>query len=386
VRSKARPSRRDKRAQEVPSETEPQAVDEAPQLGRPKKIAIGVALGLLFLGFVISAWTSKRERDPLNNFYTDHLRYRYCATLVLKNPIQATTTPLEQLAKQDNSRFPAVTWNAEPCHQAGVVHVLVHAPFQWLLERGWMKPWHATDLYVTLMLALTCVSLFLVFTSANWWAGFFFAPDLLRCSLNGLQEPLPVLLGLIGFSLYAKGRRLAATTFITLAVVEYSRYVIWLPPLAWLCLKDRKEFFPELVNAWRRWRGRALILGMILMSGWSLVAMYLVSIHRPLPTPIVPGRVAWVVLLTYGALWLGYFFYRWRSPMAPFMLMTIAFFCLYKGQQNYWYPLAALSLIPLARTGFEKAMWGLWLAVVAPLFLHLYQNGDIVDFPARMFR
>ena len=85
-------------------------------------------MGVAWLAFAVPVWKSKRLRDPMEDFFTDHLRYRYCAALTVASPIRALTTPLGTLYAQDSRVHRVLAWENHPCSQPGVVFLMVHAP------------------------------------------------------------------------------------------------------------------------------------------------------------------------------------------------------------------------------------------------------------------
>jgi hypothetical protein len=341
---------------------------EAARLARRRMLGLAVLWTLVFVVFTMAVWRSRRVTDPLSGDYSDHLRYRYCASLVVRNPIRAMTTPLRQLAQEDNSRFPVVTWEEEPCHAAGVVHLAVHAPFQWVLERGWLNQWQVTDAYVTLLLALSAVTLFWVSVGQTGWAVILLAPLLIRGSLNGFQEVIPVLLSLIGFDQYRKGRRLVAVAAIVGAAHAYSRYVIWFPALAWLLWRDRRELRSAYEQRWKSWGFRVAALAVVLLAAWTCFSIPLISAHRPLSPWMNPGPLAWSVLIGYGLVCLIHIFLHRQGDVCPFLLAQVAFYLTYRGTFAYWYAFPALAVIALRHTHFESLMWCAWVLVVGRLF------------------
>lgn len=355
---------------------------------RRKGIALAVAWTVLFALFTGAVWRSRRVTDPGSGIYTDHLRYRYCASLVVRDPLKAMTTPLKQLVREDDSRFPVVTWENEPCHTVGVVHLAVHAPFQWVLERGWLNEWQTTNVYVTLLLALSAVTLFLVSAGPSGWAVILLAPLLIRSSINGLQEVIPILLSLIGFDLYRKGKRLAAIAAIVCATQAYSRYAIWFPALAWLVWRDRREVLAACAQRWKSWGFWVAAVTVFLLAVWTCVSTWLISAHRPLPPWTNPGPLAWSVLIGYGLVCLIHIFFFRQGDVSPFLLAQVAFYLTYRGDLPYWYAFPVLAVIALRRTRFEALMWCAWVLVVGRLFwgANPFKVMDLLQFAAQVPR
>ena len=138
-----------------------------------------IVLGLIgsFVFFAMPVTRAQRNNDPVYGHFTDHLRYRYCATLVVEQPINALITPLETLHSEDDSTHRVLTWDKEPCHAGGMVHVAIHAPFQWVLETEWLAPEQSTTIYVLINLFIAHLLAFLVLRSReHWYVAFFILP------------------------------------------------------------------------------------------------------------------------------------------------------------------------------------------------------------------
>ena len=363
-----------------------QAPAEAAKRARRKCVGLAVLWTIVFALFTGAVWQSRNVMDPASGHYSDHLRYRYCASLVVRDPLRAMTTPLKQLAREDDSRFPVVTWGKEPCHTAGVVHLAIHAPFQWILERGWLNEWQVTNAYVTLLLALSALTLFFVSMGRTWWAVILLAPLLIRSSINGVQEVIPILLSLVGFDLYRKGQRLASVAAIVCAASAYSRYVIWFPALAWVLWRDRRAILSAWAQRWKGWGFRVAAVTTVLLAAWTCFSVLLISAHHPLSPWTSPGPLAWSVLIGYGLVCLVHIFLNRQGDVCPFLLAQVAFFATYRGAINYWYAYPALAVIALRRTRFETLMWCAWVLVVGRLFwgANPFQVMDLLRFAAQV--
>lgn len=330
--------------------------------GRRAALA-GAVLGLSWLAFAWPVWRSTTARDPLDDFFTDHLRYRYCAALTVASPVHALTTTLATLYAEDQRAHRALLWETQPCHQPGVVFLAVHAPLQWLLDAELISELRATTLYVLLLLTLMHLAVGRLLVTRLWWAGLAVYPFLLRCALNGLQEPLPFTLALFGAFDWAAGRRLRGLTLATLAFSAYSRWLVWPAGLACLCWRDRQALWAELRERARTWPGALGLVAVAAVLGWSLVGNWLVAtVWVAAPGALSPGAVA--VLLAYAACLALYWWRARASDLAPVMLAALGFLLVYRGLVLYWYLTPVLPAIALARRRGER-----WLWAVAPLAL-----------------
>ena len=272
----------------------------------------GLALAFLVLAWPV--WQSSRVLDPLNDFYTDHLRYRYCAALTIASPLRALTNPLSALHAEDPRVHKVLLWEAQPCHQPGIVFLAFHAPVQWLLDAELISETRATALQVLLLLALVHLAIGWMLLSRFWWAGLLVYPFLLRCALNGLQEPLPFLFAVLGAFSWTKGQRLRGLTLVVLAFSAYSRWLVWVAGFAWLCWRDRRAVLEELRST--AWPARVGLVAVALVLGWSLFGNWLVSTVWV----AAPSRIKWAelaLLVGYAGCWGAYWWRSRQSQVAP---------------------------------------------------------------------
>lgn len=104
-------------------------------LGRREK---RVLLLLLALSLVLWLGLLAFNSGPLatfDNWYTDHARHTYTASLFLKDGLAVFSQPLDRLASADQSAFMFVTWPEMP-HLYPVGSVLLFLPFSVLAEAG----------------------------------------------------------------------------------------------------------------------------------------------------------------------------------------------------------------------------------------------------------
>lgn len=344
--------------------------EAAGPVSRRRLALVGAALTLSWLAFAWPAWRSATARDPLSDFFTDHLRYRYCAALTVASPLRALTTPLATLYAEDRRAHRELLWEAEPCHQPGVVFLAVHAPLQWLLDAELISEVRATGLYVLLLLAAMHLAVGRLLVTRLWWAGLAVYPFLLRCALNGLQEPIPFALALFGAFDWAAGRRLRGLALATLAFSAYSRWVVWPGGLALLCWRDRRALLPELRERARSWHGALGLVALAGVLGWSLLGNWLVATAWVAPQGALPlGRSA--LLVGYAALLALCWWRAGRSDLAPVVLVALGFLLVYRGQVFYWYLAPVLPAIALSRRPSESWLWALAPLALPGLLFHL---------------
>lgn len=335
-----------------------------PAAPRPPRWLVITLLVVSFSVLAIRAVQHRAERDPLRDFYTDHLRYWYCSSLVAAHPLEAVSTPLEELAARHPSRRPAVLWEREPCHQPGAVHVAIHAPFQALLERAVIDRPTATAAYVVLLLLLAHLVVAAMCTRPRrWYLGLIAYPLLVRAALYGVQTPIVFALGWACMASLER-RRYALTVGLFVATLSaYSRWIVWLPAIAWWVFRHRDQVRGSL-NVWlRRWWGWPVAALLAASLAWSLVAFAIVWMNRPLPPPgdrTVPMVAAAVVLIA----WLVHWATRRGSELAPFAVCFAAFTLLYAGMVNPWYLAPLVAVAPLIG---DRRELGLWLASLVTL-------------------
>ncbi len=93
-------------------------------------------LKLLIVSFVFWVVLVAVNAHPLatfENWYTDHTRHSYTASLFLKDGLAVFNTPLDTLASQDSSPFKYVTWPEMP-HLYPIGSLLLFMPFGGLLQ------------------------------------------------------------------------------------------------------------------------------------------------------------------------------------------------------------------------------------------------------------
>ena len=95
---------------------------------------------IALLGLSLAVWfvVLAINNNPLGtyeNWYTDHVRHSYTASLFLNNGLSVFSQPLDVLASHDNSAFMFVTWPEMP-HLYPIGSILLFLPFGALLQGG----------------------------------------------------------------------------------------------------------------------------------------------------------------------------------------------------------------------------------------------------------
>ncbi len=122
-------------------------------------VVISLTVWLMIIAF------SPNPLGPFENWYTDHARHPYVASLFLKDGFAVFYQPLDMLASQDSSRFIFVTWPEMP-HLYPIGSILLFLPFGALLQSG-VDPLLVYKLEIALFLVFAHICLYL-FLSRYW--------------------------------------------------------------------------------------------------------------------------------------------------------------------------------------------------------------------------
>ena len=348
-----------------------------------KKWRVTGCLTLSFACLAFAVLRSDNIRDPLANRWTDHQRYRYCSALVLRHPMHALVTPLEQLYAEDIGAHRIVTWPHEPCHEGGAVHVLLHAPLQWALDADVLSEVGATHAYVLFLLLVAHLIVFALWCDDRWWIGLLLYPFVVRCALSAVQEPISFLLAVRSAQQWRDGKRVSALAYASLAFSSYSRWVIWIVPFVWLGVRER--VWPEVVAAARRRPVLAAVL--VLCFAWSCVVFLVAALHRPPPGTgaDLTGQIAiWIMIGVWAVWWWN----NRESRIAPFAVVGLLFLSTYNGFHMFWYTAPLLAAAPFIAAESEAVLWAIPVIVGADLFLNREMTthmGDIARFVVAAF-
>ncbi len=99
-----------------------------------RRVLVALLVVSLAFWFMVLALNS----NPLGtyeNWYTDHARHSYTASLFLKDGLSVFNQPLDTLASSDSSRFMFVTWPEMP-HLYPIGSIALFLPFGVLLQSG----------------------------------------------------------------------------------------------------------------------------------------------------------------------------------------------------------------------------------------------------------
>ncbi len=118
------------------------------------------------------------------NWYTDHPRHSYTASLFLKDGFAVFNQPLDKLASQDNSPFMFVTWPEMP-HLYPLGSILLFMPFGVLLQNGvGVLLVYKLEIALFLVFAHVCLYFFL----SRYWKQDLFSPPNLQTWKEKLKQ------------------------------------------------------------------------------------------------------------------------------------------------------------------------------------------------------
>ena len=184
------------------------------QLLSPKGRRILLILILLSLAFwflLLAANTNPFA--SFENWYTDHARHPYSATLFTKVGFSIFDTPLGQLASNDNSYYKFVTWPQMP-HVYPFGSLLLFLPFSFLLQSGVNQVFvFKMEIAVFLLFAHFSLYYFLdrfwkqkMFPFLKLLAIYALYIPLIVYAANGMFDAVPFLFSLVAISMYLDGR------------------------------------------------------------------------------------------------------------------------------------------------------------------------------------
>jgi hypothetical protein len=200
-----------------------------------------VLLILILLSLVLWLFLLVVNTNPLatfENWYSDHARHLYSATLFTKVGFSIFDTPLGTLADADNSYYKFVTWPQMP-HLYPLGSVLLFLPIGFLLQSG-VDQVFVFKTEIAVFLLFSHVSL-LYFLLNSWKQKMFpllklvgiytlYVP-LIVYSANGMFDAVPFLFSLIALPFYFAERYDYFLLFIALSVTFKYQPAIFLFPL-----------------------------------------------------------------------------------------------------------------------------------------------------------
>jgi hypothetical protein len=191
------------------------------------------------------------------NWYTDHARHPYSASLFTKVGFSIFDTPLGKLASNDCSYYKFVTWPHMP-HLYPLGSIFLFLPFGFMLQSG-VNQIFVFKMEIAVFLLFSHVSLY-YFLERFWKQKMFLLLKLLGIyalyvtlivySANGMFDAVPFLFSLIALDLYLNGRYDYFLLFMALSVTfKYQPAMFFLPLIIMGVLKlFEKQRFPSIIK------------------------------------------------------------------------------------------------------------------------------------------
>jgi len=315
------------------------------------------------------------------NWYTDHARHPYSASLFTKVGFSIFDTPLGKLASNDDSYYKFVTWPQMP-HLYPLGSIFLFLPFGFMLQSG-VDQIFVFKMEIAVFLLFSHVSLY-YFLERFWKQKMFLLLKLLGIyalyvplivySANGMFDAVPFLFSLIAINLYLDGRYDYFLLFMALSVTfKYQPVMFFLPLIIVGVLKlFKSQRFSSIIK--NKAVIAAAVLAVIIMFTAVLSAPFLMetrpefvmnginafSSHTQIPW----AEQSFAVLLTLTVTLLFAIYMLGKSPLlslsAIFVLLpsfTLPYF-------QIWYMsfFFAFALIPKQKREAEATM--LWLIFI----------------------
>jgi hypothetical protein len=231
-----------------------------------------ILLILILLSFALWFFLLLINNNPLGafeNWYTDHARHPYSASLFTKVGFSIFDTPLGKLASSDGSYYKFVTWPEMP-HLYPLGRALLFLPFGFLLQSG-IGQVFVFKMEIAVFLLFSHVSLY--YFLARFWtqkmfpllklAGIYtiYVP-LVVYSANGMFDAVPFLFSLIAINLFIEERYDYFLLFMALSLTfKYQPAIFLLPFIIMGALKlFEKHRFSSII------RSKAVITATILAA------------------------------------------------------------------------------------------------------------------------
>ncbi len=345
------------------------------QINRRRLIAL--------LAFSLALWFLVLALNPnplgtFENWYTDHVRHPYVASLFLKDGLAIFSQPLDALASQDNSRFMFVTWPEMP-HLYPIGSVALFLPFGVLLQAGVDAVLvYKLEIAVFLVFAHICLYLFFgVFFKKDmhlFWklVGLYIVyVSLVVYAANGMFDSVAFVFGLMAVFMFLTGRydRFVLLTAVSV-LFKYQTGIFLLPFIAVGVLELLKSNrLTGLV------RNKSVVLGVMLVAASGVTAYlsapYLIGTRPELvlnginaftPHAQIPWTIQSSAVLLTLAVTIAYSTYmlnknRFLSLSALFLLLpsfTLPYF------QNWYLPfMFVYLLVPQRKEDSEATI--VWL-------------------------
>jgi len=220
-----------------------------------------ILLILILLSFALWLFLLVVNTNPFatfENWYTDHARHPYSASLFTKVGFSIFDTPLGKLASNDGSYYKFVTWPQMP-HLYPLGSILLFLPFGFMLQSG-VDQIFVFKMEIVVFLLFSHVSLY-YFLERFWKQKMFpllkllgiyaiYVP-LIVYSANGMFDAVAFLFSLIAITLYLDGRYDYFLLFMALSVIfKYQPVMFFLPLIIMGVLKlfERQRFSSIIKN------------------------------------------------------------------------------------------------------------------------------------------
>jgi len=238
-----------------------------------------ILLILVLLSLVLWLLLLAVNTNPLatfENWYTDHARHPYSATLFTKVGFSIFDTPLGTLADADNSYYKFVTWPQMP-HLYPLGSVLMFLPLGFLLQSGVDQVLvFKTEIAVFLVFSHLSLLYFLL----NFWKQKIFPllklvgvytlyVPLIVYSANGMFDAVPFLFSLIALPFYFAERYDYFLLFMALSVTFKYQPAIFLFPL--IIMGVLKLFEKHKLSSIIRNKTVVAAAGLAAISGFTAV-------------------------------------------------------------------------------------------------------------------
>jgi hypothetical protein len=343
-----------------------------------------ILLILILLSFVLWFCLLVVNTNPFatfENWYTDHARHPYSASLFTKVGFSIFDTPLGKLASNDGSYYKFVTWPQMP-HLYPLGSIFLFLPFGFMLQSG-VDQIFVFKMEIAVFLLFSHVSLY-YFLERFWKQKMFpllkllgiyviYVP-LIVYSANGMFDAVPFLFSLIALDLYLDGRYDYFLLFMALSVTfKYQPVMFFLPLIIMGVLKlfERQRFSSIIKN-------KAVIAATVL----AVIAVFTAILSAPFlmntrPEFVMNGinafsshtQIPWAaqsfaVLLTLTVTLLFAIYMLNKNPLLSLSAIFILLPSFTMPYFQIWYMpfFFAFALIPKQKREAEATM--LWLIFI----------------------
>jgi hypothetical protein len=206
-----------------------------------RRLRVALLLSLVFWFLLLAANTY--PLGAFENWYTDHARHPYSATLFTKVGFSIFDTPLGKLASNDSSLYKFVTWPDMP-HLYSLGSVFLFLPFGMLLENG-VAQILVLKMEIAFFLVVSHICLY-YFLKRFWKQEMTFALKaaavyilyivLVVYSANGMFDAVAFLFSMIAIVMFLENRHDLLLLFVAISATFKYQAGIFLLPLAMVSL------------------------------------------------------------------------------------------------------------------------------------------------------